>query len=248
LLVVIAIIGILASLLLPALSRAREMGRRAVCKSVFRQQLTGIGLYAGDNNGALLPGYRRANRPNDVVNDETWMLNPETFESQRDDYLGGVDAMFACPNQAKAYVPNSSYAAWLPDGNLFPGKWLESGTPYMLGFEYTGNKPGLNSQNGGYAYPVRQLADCGDVPLFADHNNWSATYGRSFIAHTASGGLAMARYLTDTAGGADPWNLGSEGGNFGYADGSVVWLDIGDLDPYFTWRNDGRSLFPKDMW
>ena len=48
LLIVIAIIAILAAMLLPALSRAREAGRRTTCIGNLRQVYNGLMLYAGD--------------------------------------------------------------------------------------------------------------------------------------------------------------------------------------------------------
>ena len=56
LLVVIAIIAILMAILMPALSRAREQGKRAVCLGNLRQLTLAWSMYADDNDDRLING------------------------------------------------------------------------------------------------------------------------------------------------------------------------------------------------
>ncbi|MEE9465294.1 MAG: prepilin-type N-terminal cleavage/methylation domain-containing protein, partial [Candidatus Neomarinimicrobiota bacterium] len=56
LLVVIAIIAILMAILMPALHRAREQGKRAACLSNLKQMMLAWAMYADDNDGKMVNG------------------------------------------------------------------------------------------------------------------------------------------------------------------------------------------------
>ena len=66
LLVVIAIIAILASLLAPSLSNAKERSKRISCINNQRQLLLTVHIYAGDNQEMLLAGGTDHNDPRDT--------------------------------------------------------------------------------------------------------------------------------------------------------------------------------------
>jgi prepilin-type N-terminal cleavage/methylation domain-containing protein len=68
LLVVIAIIAILAAMLLPALSRAREKGRQTKCLSNLRQLTICAVMYAQDNNGTFAQ-----NQPTAALSTNSWI-------------------------------------------------------------------------------------------------------------------------------------------------------------------------------
>ncbi len=73
LLVVIATIAILASLLLPALTRAAKSGGSTACRNNLRQLALAWTMYAGDNRDTLVPNYITTNSPADLSTRESWV-------------------------------------------------------------------------------------------------------------------------------------------------------------------------------
>ena len=69
LLVVIAIIAILASMLLPVLSRAKETGRRIACVNNLRQLNLALRMYVDDNRGDYAPRSETNSWPNHLYDD-----------------------------------------------------------------------------------------------------------------------------------------------------------------------------------
>ncbi|MBT4273639.1 MAG: type II secretion system protein, partial [Verrucomicrobia bacterium] len=94
LLVVIAIIAILASMLLPALSKAKEQGKRAVCKSNQRQVVLTMLMYANDNEQKFPEGLR------DNGIEHFSFIHSGVFDYMR--VRGGLSTnSFSCPNNQK---------------------------------------------------------------------------------------------------------------------------------------------------
>jgi prepilin-type N-terminal cleavage/methylation domain-containing protein/prepilin-type processing-associated H-X9-DG protein len=96
LLVVIAIIAVLASMLLPALAKAKRASKKAVCASNLRQLGMGFVLYSGDNRDLIIPSYNMTGTTGDGKPLDGWgpILD-------RDGYVGGKGtnnvSAFTCP-------------------------------------------------------------------------------------------------------------------------------------------------------
>jgi prepilin-type N-terminal cleavage/methylation domain-containing protein/prepilin-type processing-associated H-X9-DG protein len=103
LLVVIAIIAILASMLLPALSRAKEKAQQTVCRSNLKQLSLAFKLYTPDNND-IFPGCASRNQFDPMVEDWIWWnvkRSPKFEDPQKSAigrYIGRFTTnLFRCP-------------------------------------------------------------------------------------------------------------------------------------------------------
>ena len=107
LLVVIAVIGILAGLLLPALSRAKAKGQGIVCWNNLKQLQTSWGMYADDNGGRVAGNVVRWVAGAEMVADENvggWVVGNAqrdlTDDNLRNGLLwpySGASKLYRCP-------------------------------------------------------------------------------------------------------------------------------------------------------
>jgi prepilin-type N-terminal cleavage/methylation domain-containing protein/prepilin-type processing-associated H-X9-DG protein len=136
LLVVIAIIAILASMLLPALARAKESAKQTSCLSNVRQ----IGLaYQGflSDNGDHFPAYVTERTAPSGTPDTPEARAPYSYRQQLVPYLGASTNIFGCPNAPK----------W---GDPAPGAWFN--TDYGNNHNEA-NLPGASQQAWYQAHP-----------------------------------------------------------------------------------------------
>ena len=99
LLVVIAMIAILASMLLPALNRARDTAKSIGCSNNLRQLGLGAQQYAGDNQDTIVPA---------KSNTESWMdLIVKSLYGTNIVYLKKPDIVI-CPLEKKPFKPGAS--------------------------------------------------------------------------------------------------------------------------------------------
>jgi len=109
LLTVIAIIAVLAALLFPALSRARERARAIICLNNTRQLLLACQIYAGDND-EMLP-YNLGMAGSSFRTDLNWVNNVMTWDLSSDNtnlatltgaslgsFVSGNTSIYRCPS------------------------------------------------------------------------------------------------------------------------------------------------------
>ncbi|MBC2602219.1 prepilin-type N-terminal cleavage/methylation domain-containing protein [Puniceicoccus vermicola] len=123
LLCVIAVIGILAAIIVPAVGHIRQKGNSSKCQSNLRQLQAANSLYASDH-GYFIPSITNTLSSGGKIDRVNWYENPEVLE-----YMGDQPPL-KCPTNLnnKEFKPGGmsgfSYGLNITD---VPGGWSEPG-------------------------------------------------------------------------------------------------------------------------
>ena len=218
LLAVIAVIGVLAALLLPALNQARGRAQAMACVNNTKQLGMAALVYAGDN-GDRLPYNREGAASRTELN---WVNNVMTWDTSADNtnnntltkaelgvYVGGNAAVFRCP--ADNVVSSLQQAAG----------WTARNRSYsmnmMMGDAGTVSATGLNTNNPLYVqfFKTTQTPQPSEMFVFLDEHPDSINDGYFLNKAPVYGanGSASAKW-TDL-----PASYHNRATAFSYADG-----------------------------
>jgi prepilin-type N-terminal cleavage/methylation domain-containing protein len=211
LLVTIAIIAVIASLLLPALSGAKERARRTACANNIRQFVIAAQMYAHDNDDFLPRGDAFC----------TAMMTKKGLTNFLR-YAGTVPIL-DCPNLHDRFLNGTRGST---------NGWREQGINVAIGYHYLGGQTGtpwggyMATFPGGSATPwisPQKLSQAAGSVLIADLNS---CYDSMTVApHTRRGATVLdGNYFQNLSGKLVlPAQAGAVGGNAGAVDGSFTW-------------------------
>ena len=233
-LVVAGVIGVLASLILPAISNAKGKGYGVVCLNNMRQLALAWNVYAEDRDGYLAYNYGVSDTYATITNGQflNWANNVMTWDLQEDNtnetylangglgpYLSGVVSPFRCP--ADRVVSSKQRDAG----------WRERTRTYsmnaMVGYAGTFIKGGTNINNPKFKQftKLNEIPDPSAIFVFIEEHPQSINDG--YFLNKPN---ALPPHWYDL-----PAAYHNGGANLSFADGHIEyrkWLSPGTIHPH----------------
>jgi len=212
LLVVIAIIAILAAILFPVFSRAREKARQASCASNLKQIALAMMMYVQDHDEVMVPGYTETFRPTPP----RWLTWREVIEPY-------------CKNSQILNCPSTRDYPYVP-GQFAGGSYAINFISYRPGpHTPPASDYGWPAGNGVYTMLV-SLAEVDDPSTTV----WVCEYYTGWpLVDTPQDFPAWPTVFGTDAKYAEA-RRHNEGMNFAFVDGHVRWFRPQSM-PYDSW-------------